>query len=351
MSSVDLIPVALLSAEDGGYLQVVNAVTYLPEDDPTSATILTRAGADGSTCWTTSMDGRPRAAVSAPDGGWVVAGSNQRKAWVTKFVDDGTLQWERVNTWEDDSEILAIACTADGGFVFSGNLDNQSIEENQKSEIYLSHLDADGVPVLETSCVVSRGDIWDCVTGIADADDTLFIITTSSRITTDPNGTVLSVERWPHDFSAAFPVQDGFVVAGSVLHNHRWVQTLIKMDPDGSIIWERQYEELEPATIDGLVEGSHGEIVAFGTCSYNRTCPPFTESVTDSLVMVFGPDGELRGQKTSGYPGIDMGRGIVTTDDGYLLLAEYVTPLEKIDEYNLRFLASGTALFPVSGRR
>lgn len=220
MSTGDLIPIALLPAEDGGYLQVVNAVTYLPEDDPTSATLLTRAGADGSTRWTISIDGRPRAAVAAPDDGWVVAGSNQRKAWAAKFADDGTLQWERVSTREDDSEILAIARDADGGFFFAGELDNQSTEEDQKDEIFLGHLDADGVPPLETSCVVPQSDTGDYVTGIADSGDQIFITTTSSRITTGPDGTVLSVERWPHDFSDAFPVQDGFVVAGSVLHEH-----------------------------------------------------------------------------------------------------------------------------------
>lgn len=345
MSTVDLIPIALLPAEEGGYFQVVNAVTYLPGDDPASALLLVRVGPDGSTSWTTSIDGRPRAAVSAPDGGWVVTGSNQRKAWAAKYTDDGMLQWERVSTREEDSEVLAITRAVDGGFFLAGFLENQSTEEDQMGEIYLEHLDTDGVPLLETSCVVSQSDTSIEVTDIADTGDLLLITTRDSLVRTGPDGTVLSVEQWPKDTFAAFPLEDSFIVAGSVLHNRTWVRTLTKMDLDGSIIWERQYEELE-VTIEGLVDGPDGEIVAFGTCSYNRTCPPFTEPVIDSCIVVFGPDGELRWQKTSGYPGIDSGSGVITTDSGYLLLAAYIISLEKFDAYNLRFYALGTTLIP-----
>ncbi|WP_342678266.1 hypothetical protein [Methanofollis sp. UBA420] len=350
----DLIPIALLPAEDGGYLLVVDAVTYLPEED-TSEALLIRAGPGGSTLWTASADASPRAAVSAPDGGWVVAGSKQRKAWAAEFADDGTLRWEMQSTLEEDSGVLKIAPASDRGFFLAGHRDTVSTVDNytveNRRETSLWRLDTGGAPLLETSFVVSSSDAGGDVTGIADTGDTVFITTSHSLVRAGQNGTVLSAEAWPGEISALLPVDDGFVVAGTVRHTEGQVPALTKMSPEGSIIWERQYEERGAATFETLLDGPDGEIVAVGILSYDIECPPFTTYATDTLIAAFGRDGELRWQKTTGYPGMDWGSGAIATDDGYLVLTKYVTPLEEPDERYLRYFTTGTALVPVSCRR
>lgn len=227
---------ALISTGDGGYLTLSEADSRITARNDRDL-LINRVDAKGMVLWTNVFSGSSndtaKAAVMAPDGGFVIAGSTfnsgsvRDEILVLKLNAKGAEQWVRTIGTEDDETAQSIALAPDGGFVIAG-----------------------------TSC--QRGRTGNCDIHV---------------IRTDP----LGISRWDRKYGGTgressgvvlTPSEGGFTIAGSSDSPERGAQGrdihIIHLNDKGDEVWTSTSGTPDYEYLTGALIAPDGSLVVTG---------------------------------------------------------------------------------------
>lgn len=274
----------IVQTPDGGFILAGGCGP--PDYSPREAYVL-RIDAEGGRVWERGYGGdqteRANCIAAASDGsGYVVAGQtssfgNGLEIYVFKIDGAGNLVWER--TYGGD-EAFGITGSGDGGYVVAGTIHSELSGEYSEN-VYLFKIDGEGEKIWEG---IFGGNKTDRVEAIARTRDGGFVVVGDS-----------------YSFSGT----------GTDLY-------ALKVNRDGSTVWERSFggEGFDHAYC--VVESHEGGVVAAGSSgSFDPSGAFYAVKIDD------------RGEKIWEMTGGPVGRpyGIVQTDDRGFVMAGVVTLL------------------------
>lgn len=143
---------ALISTGDNGFLLLAEGDTKTAGRNDRDVGI-NRVDSNGAILWTKifsgSLNDTAKAAVMAPDGGFVIAGStrnsvsNREEILLIKLDGRGTEQWVKTIGTENDETAQSIATTGDGGYVITGT--SCQLGRSGNCDIHIVSTDAEGI--------------------------------------------------------------------------------------------------------------------------------------------------------------------------------------------------------------
>ncbi len=232
----DATGIALISTGDGGYLILSEADSRIAGRNDRDV-LINRVDAKGTVLWTQVFSGSSndtgKAAIMAPDGGFVIAGSTfnagsgKDEILLLKLDAKGAEQWVRTIGTENDEAAQGIALAPDGEFVIAG-----------------------------TSCL--RGRSGNCDIHV---------------IRTDPAG----ISRWDRKYGGTgressavvlTPSEAGFTIAGSSDSPERGAQGrdihIIHLDDKGNEVWASTFGTPGYEYVTGALIVPDGSLVVTG---------------------------------------------------------------------------------------
>ena len=271
------------ASQDGGYI-----VTGETEGATSGVGAVWVAKLDGMgrTAWLHPYEkkrqGTPHAVLATPDGGYVVAGTEQSDnpayydGWVAKVDANGQVVWERFYGGKDDDRIYAIRETPDGGYIAAGTTQSKGAGEADAWVLKLSNI----------------GEVqWEKTYGTAKAEAALDIVTLADK---------------------------GYVLAGwsdADLDRHKRDGWVLRLDAKGDKVWEHLYggrEDDEARTIRPTNDG--GYVLAGITSSR-------TAGGTDAWVVRLDGQGNVIWDRSLGGSDDDGATSVVPMLDGAFVVA------------------------------
>jgi uncharacterized delta-60 repeat protein len=221
---------------------------------------------------------RAYAVQETQDGGYLVAGEGNFNFWILKLNADGTVSWEK--TYDDGgwNRATAIEETADGGYIVAGNGD---------TGMWVLQLNADGTVA------------WQKTYGGLALDG-------ASSITPTVDG--------------------GYVVAGATTSFGQgdYDTWLIKLNADGTVVWEKTYGGSEDEQAMDIRQSADGYVVAGWTESFGEGYNNFP----DVWVLSVDLNGEIPGCTAMGTSAATVtDTAVAPVDTSALVLNTYLLPL------------------------
>ncbi len=266
--------------------------------------------------------------VQMEDGGYVVTGytyvqDNSYNVYLLKTDASRNVIWEKNFGGSGTDLGHGLGKTNDGGFIIIG--ENRSVSGNK--DIYLIRTDAEGNLLWEKTF---GGIVEDAGYGVTQTSDNGFLLTGVTRtpgieftdlivIKTDDSGTLLWEKRMGSAHSdggyAVTETSDGnYVVGGfSGAYVTSLYSYMIKMDPQGNVIWEQHTAAW--CYLYSVQETSDGNLIWAGTDGGS------TSHCHGSMVKT-DANGALIWNKTYFSPGVlhnNVKCGRQTLDGGYIL--------------------------------
>jgi uncharacterized delta-60 repeat protein len=246
---------------------------------------LTRFAADGALAWQRTFDGpeqfandRANSVAAAPDGSVYVTGQTlgvRGDVLLLKFSPDGTLVWQQ--RWDGGATEsgAAVAVASDGSVYVTGGTNSFG----ESGHLFVLRFASDGTLVWQRIRAAAAGE------GIA----------------VGPDGSVYA--------AGLAPRPGGFVESDMVL---------LKLDPQGMLVWQRAYSAAEIADArGGVTVAADGSVyVAGGIQEVTRS----GDAVNDTLIAKFAPDGSLVWDRGYGGKQGDFPGGVVALADGTILI-------------------------------
>jgi hypothetical protein len=268
---------------------------------------------------------------------------NHYYAWATSFEigqgaqDDAPAETEttsvKVSTWVrtfggvKDDYAYVVRPTSDGGFVAAGRT---SSTEDGSADATLVKTDPSGVVQWER---VFGGADWDEATAVQETSDGGFVVVGSTRsfggggsdylmIRTDAAGNELwaTALGGPGDEFALSVIEtaDGkFVVSGqtSSVRGTDYDLSLVKTDPQGTLLWARSYGGIRDEGGYSVLERSGGGFIVAG-----YTGSP-GHGMEDVYFICTDEVGELVWDLVYGGEGNERGQAMIQTTDGAYVIA------------------------------
>ncbi len=200
--------------------------------------LVVRTDAEGGTLWTRTFAGigsaHGNAIAATADGGFVVTGQTHAlpggdsKVLLLKIDADGNPQWEKNYDGGSGTWGSAVATTRDGGYIVCGGIDVENGQGYLEIDLYLLRTDQAGERVWERR--IGNGAL-DSGSAVIETEDGEFVIAGASSdggnsdmylLGTNPSGTVLWRENLgDEDFDTgeglAYLPGEGYVVVGTVV--------------------------------------------------------------------------------------------------------------------------------------
>ena len=222
----------------------------------------------------------PRAIDIANDGsiyvtGFEFPGAGQGDAFVMKAAPDGTLVW--LKTWgaaDGFDAGIDVAAASDGSVYVAG--DTNGFGANGA---FLVKFDADGNVTWERTYDVGTQN-FASGQGVAIGPDGSVYLTGSATV---------------------------FGVGMNAL--------LVKFAPDGSLIWERTWQQKDASEASGIAVAANGDVYITGRAVVFRT------DDTDAFVAQFEPDGRVHRAATWGGVDLQIGQAVALAPDGSVRVA------------------------------
>lgn len=275
-------PYTMTRTNDGGYLIVGNTNSF---GEGSKDILFLKLNSDGGIEWQKTIGGyddeNAISVIQTSDGSYVAAGwsfsvgAGGTDAWVLKIAPDGSLQWQKTYGSKGYDFAYSVAETTDGGIIFVGNSDVSSGNDN---DAWIVKLDNSGEVVWQKTYGGSKDE-------------------SATKVLQNSDGTFI-VGAWSKSFGN-----------GS---SDFW---LLKLDSDGSVIWQKAYlgngEDnfftLERTKDNGyiLVGGSN----SIGSSDY------------DFLVVKVNENGSLLWKKSYGGNETDEASSVATSESGGFFIA------------------------------
>ena len=321
----------LQETDDGGFILAGNTASRGEGSD----LFLVKADESGNCSWSRAYGGSGEDVgyfvQQTDDGGYVVVGSSNSYAmgeellWLVKVDENGSLIWDRtfggfVSSAGDGG--WSVEQTTDGGYITAGY--TQSSGAGRK-DLWLIKTDAMGGMIWEKSyggpeddvgmSVLQSGDGGYVVAGRTASfgeggGDDIWLLKTDS----------LGEEMWNQTYGgrrddAGFQVveeEDGYALVGRTESGEEDRRILlIRVDPEGEILWENSYLGGSVASLQPTYDG--GYIMA-GRIDSN-------EGKKDALLIKADSEGVEQWSIRLGGRGDDIGTYALQSRDGSVLLA------------------------------
>jgi len=297
----------LCLTSDGGY--VVTGSTGSYGDENGDAWVVKLDG-DGHVAWQKTYGGAGEEyaldAKQTPDGGYIVVGwttsfgAGQADFWVLKLDAQGRIRWQKTYGGTGTEQAWSVALTDDGEYVVAGGTTSFGAGG---ADFWVLKLDADGNVLWQKTYGGKEDD-----GGGGEYEE--FVV----RMIEDEDG--------------------NYVLAGETFsfgtgENDIWV---IKLDPDGVILWQKAYGGAYEESLGALQEASTGGYIIAGA---SESFSP--DSSGDLWVLRLDKNGRITWQRIYGVPRYwDEALSAGVTSDGGALIGGYYE--EGTKDWNLFLL-------------
>lgn len=254
-----------------------------------------------------SNEDRAYSIIETSYGNFVVAGSSmsndgdvgtnqgEKDYWILKLNQNGVIIWKKNYGGSENDKIRSIIETSDGGFAICGASasDDGDVNENLGSYDYW---------ILKLN---SNGDIeWEQNYGGSDYDFPNSIIETSD------GGFAVAGESKSDDGD----------VNGNLGFNDYWI---IKLDNNGSLLWEENYGGSSFDIPYTIVEATDGGLIVSGYSKSDDGDATENKGEDDYWVIKLNANGILEWQVSYGGSNFDQPTSMIETSDGGIALAGF----------------------------
>jgi len=250
------------------------------------------------------------------DGGYIVAASKDRDAWIFKVDADGNTQWEKMTVAGSTNDIASsVQQTSDGDYIVSGRKDGNG-------NAWLMKIDADGNVLWQNT--YNDNDNSQDTMSIQQTADGGYIVAGETYVQIDhwyytwlmkidADGNVLWKNTYGVIDDEYLPTsiqqtsEGKYIVAGVSYHGVAWA---MKLDADGSVLWRKNY-----ASYSGF--SSIQQTADNGCVVSGYTNAPGTGYLA-AWVLKLDSNGNVQWQKTYGG---DVAYSVQQTSDGGYIVA------------------------------
>jgi hypothetical protein len=251
--------------------------------------VLLKFDASGNLIWQRTWGGSQfdvaNAVATTSDGSAFIVGTTTsfgasgRSLFVVKFDASGNLVWQKIS---DGSEGMAVAVAPDGSVYAAGTTPRPTVIGT--FDLIALKITSDGA--LTWQRTYSAGNVVDPRGGMTVASDGSIYVAGAIQA---PQGG-----------------RSGFVDIAALV---------IKLGPDGSLVFDREWGGSNGETAAGVAVAPDGTVYIAGTSS------SFGAGIDDAFVLHLSPTGKPADAMTWGGTGIDNGTGVAVATDGTILLA------------------------------
>lgn len=304
------------------------------------------ADAQTETCWAMrfGFEGFEVATSiqQTPDGGYVLAGHSRNttgssEAFLVKLSQNGSVAWDRVYGDLGYEQILHVQQTIDAGYLAAGESSKYQYGtlRNPVGDAWVLKLGSDGAIEWQKTYSSYHNGRARYAQQTADGGYVVVvedIVETSTRdyflilLKLRPDGSIMWQRAYACDEpKGPFPSSDlassfllcsdgGLLVSGitkTLDKTHVW---LLKLDSDGSTSWRTEYKGYTYMEISSIEQALDGGYVAVGKAG------DATEGL-DLWALKVNQDGAVEWQETLGGPGDDYATSLQRTVDGGYIVA------------------------------
>lgn len=262
--------------------------------------------------------------ISAPDGGYLVAGSSasgigeDKKQdrygsldyWIVKLDNKGEIEWQNTYGGTYFDELRSVITTADGGYLIGGYSNSPASGNKSQDNIGIGDF-----WILKTD---AKGTIeWQKTIG-GDQDDQLFALE----------------QAYDKGYIVAGNSNSGSGNAkteGNIDGTDYWV---LKLDENGEILWQKTYDIGKVDILTSVIENKDHSLLLSGIAQgekklinpkqlIKKSAPTntFKDGTADYVVIKTDEKGEEQWRKDAGSTGEDILKKTIETRDGGYLLA------------------------------
>lgn len=249
---------------------------------------------------------------STSDGGYIVLGYTQSMDgditdkqnesfdyWITKFNNEGVLQWSKTYGGTNDDRGSDIIQTSDGGYAILGYTQSADEDISQNAgfqDYWIAKLN-------------SQGEIeWENSYGFAGADNGSALIQTS-----DAGYMLVGVLDVTASGGQGNSARNSQRHAGG----DYWA---VKIDTSGNLQWSRYFGGSFSDSAYDVLETADGNYIIVGSSDSNDVDISANKGTYDYWVVKINNTGTLLWEKSFGGDQIDEARGITDTNDGNYLI-------------------------------
>jgi len=252
----------------------------------------------------------PKEVKVTPDCGYVIVGqatittTGQTDAWAMKLDQNGNLVWNFLYGGTKDDWFNSVELTADGGLLVAGRTCSFGMADAWTGDGWILKLTKDGIPQWQKTY---GGASDDEIKAVSSAPEGYVAVGRTWSLGKgrgqgwvmglDPNGNVIWQREFggeeDDDFTSVARVTDGFLVAGrtcsfSFDSCSAWLQ---KLDFSGNSVWERAYYTNVPAAWEAAVSVANpgdGGVILSGTSLQADLTPSVWVLRTDEVGDIEG---------------------------------------------------------------
>ena len=240
--------------------------------------------------WRTELGGNSdefaHAVALADGGGYVIAGetrsygSGSKDGWLVKLDASGEQVWAKTFGGRDADVFYAIQRTSDGGFILAGETHSEGTASPSQSDFWLVRTDSEGQVKWEKTYGNSERPL---------------------PSSTEPTSDVAYAVRETRN--------GGFVLAGSSAGSSGTAVWLLRVDPDGKLLWSRNPGVASGAVAYDVVQVSDGGFAIAGSSIAGS-------SGSEALLIKTDAEGNTDWTMAFGDQYNEEARAIVLTNDG-----------------------------------
>ena len=284
---------------------------------------LIKTDIDGNELWNKTFGGSyeewSHCVRATSDGGYIISGAkisssdNKFDTWLIKTDANGNLLWNKLFSRIDADSSGGCILEMDDGYIVLSQMYYNSGPKN--NDIWLIKTDIEGNE--QWNKLIGEGD-FDYANSIIQTSDGDFVITGYASpnllllIKIDPDGNVIWRKTLDGEEGKDLKecVDGGYIIAG------RENVCLIRTDEDGNLLWKKDYQWIGFDVALSVDLASDGGFIVSGNAGVGLEC--------DMLIVKTDGCGNREWQKLIGRPGVsDTGRCIIQSNDGtYVVTGE-----------------------------
>lgn len=336
---------AMQKTTDGGYVVVGDALV----NEPVSHTKMwvLKLKADGDVDWSKVYGGDENytehgySIQQTADQGYIVAGYSQtfgNHPWIVKLYPNGNIEWQRTYNWSFSHDIYSVKQTKDGGYIMLGAI---AISMSASSDFWVVKLNSDGTINWQKAY---GGGGYEFFRSIEQTEDEGYVVAGATEsfgaggrdlwvIKLNPDGSIAWQKTYggltdDGNYAKIKQTADGGYIIGANTASFSagdWDIWILKLYANGGIEWEKSYGGTYPDEIGDMQQTSDGGYVVSG---YTRSFGFGLEDGThqeDIWVFKLNPDGSIAWEKTYGGNGSEVSSSIQQISNGQYIIGGYTT--------------------------